>query len=196
MCSGVVAANDLEPLLDNADVVAVGPGLGTGGWSRSLFAAVIESGLPLVVDADALNLLASSPVACEQAILTPHPGEAARLLGKSASDVQANRLGALSELAQKYAGIVVLKGAGSLVSSGTGVPWLCCAGNPGMAAPGMGDALTGIIVALLAQGLPAEMAAIAGVQIHAEAGDAAAEQGERGMVASDLLAEVRARVNL
>ncbi len=196
MCSGVIAANDLEPLLDNADVVAVGPGLGTGGWSRSLFAAVIESGLPLVVDADALNLLASSPVACEQAILTPHPGEAARLLGKSASDVQANRLGALSELAQKYAGIVVLKGAGSLVSSGTGVPWLCCAGNPGMAAPGMGDALTGIIVALLAQGLPAEMAAIAGVQIHAEAGDAAAGQGERGMVASDLLAEVRARVNL
>lgn len=195
MCSGVEAAGDLEPLLENADVVAVGPGLGLDSWSRSLFAAVTESGRPLVVDADALNLLASNPQACERAILTPHPGEAGRLSGKSASEVQANRLGALSELAEKYAGIVVLKGAGTLVSSATGIPWLCCAGNPGMAAPGMGDALTGIIVALLAQGLSAEMAAVVGVQIHAEAGDAAAEQGERGLVASDLLAEIRARVN-
>lgn len=195
MCSGVAGASDLRPLLENADVVAVGPGLGTDDWSRGLFAAITESGQPLVVDADALNILASDQRACGQAILTPHPGEAGRLLGKSASEVQANRSGALFELAEKYAGTVVLKGAGTLVSSGTGVPWLCCAGNPGMAAPGMGDALTGIIVALLGQGLSAEEAAVAGVQIHAEAGDVAARQGERGLIVSDLLAEIRAMVN-
>ncbi|MGI9205521.1 MAG: NAD(P)H-hydrate dehydratase [Woeseiaceae bacterium] len=195
MCSGVATASDLEPLLENADVVAIGPGLGTDDWSQGLFAAAAGCGRPQVVDADALNLLASDPRVCEQAILTPHPGEAGRLLGKTAAGIQADRPAALLNLAARYGSTVVLKGAGSLVSSGTGIPWLCCAGNPGMAAPGMGDALTGIIVSLLAQGLTAEMASVVGVQVHAEAGDAAAAAGERGLLASDLVNHIRARVN-
>ena len=98
-------------------------------------------------------------------------------------------------MTDRYQGVVVLKGAGTLVSSAAGAPWVCSAGNPGMAAPGMGDALTGILAALCAQGLSLEMAAIVGVQIHAEAGDAAAAQGERGLLVTDLLAALRSIVN-
>lgn len=195
MCTGVASASDLEPLLQNADVIAIGPGLGTDDWGHGLLAAATASCRPLVMDADALNLLAANPRDCRQAVLTPHPGEAGQLLGKSAAEIQADRLAALLELADRYGGSVVLKGAGSLVSAADGIPWLCCAGNPGMAAPGMGDALTGIIVSLMGQGLSAEMAAAVGVQVHAEAGDLAAASGERGLLTSDLINHVRARVN-
>ena len=194
MPHGVESAADLEPLLQRADVVAFGPGLGQSNWAREMYAVVAEQNLPTVWDADALNLLAEEPGRMEQRVITPHPGEAARLLDCGTADVQADRLAALAELEEKYGGVVVLKGAGSLVS-GSEVPYLCTAGNPGMGSPGMGDVLTGIIAALTAQGLPIDTAAAVGVEAHARAGDLAARTGERGLIASDLLAELRAVIN-
>ena len=195
MCHGIGSAGALQALLGRASTVAIGPGLGTDVWASDLLRAALASGLPLVVDADALNLLARHPQRSEQWILTPHPGEAARLLDSSSGEVQKDRSGAVTELARRYGGTVVLKGAGTLVAAGEGPPWLCTAGNPGMAAPGMGDLLTGVIGALLAQGLSLEDAAIAGVQLHALAGDHAAGRTPRGLIASDLLPALRAGVN-
>ena len=149
----------------------------------------------MVVDADALNLLSQSELRKADWILTPHPGEAARLLECSTVEVQDDRCAALAKIADRYGGTAILKGSGSLVTAVDGPSWLCTAGNPGMAAPGMGDVLTGIVAALRAQGLAAEMAAVAGVHIHARAGDAAAAAGQRGLLASDLLQELRAWVN-
>jgi NAD(P)H-hydrate epimerase len=195
MCHGVASASALQPLLDRASTVAIGPGLGTDAWASDLLQAVLAAGLPLVVDADGLNLLSRHPQRNERWILTPHPGEAARLLDSSSGQVQKNRIGAVAELARRYGGTIVLKGAGTLVAAGDGPPWLCIAGNPGMAAPGMGDLLTGVIGALLAQGVSLEEAAIAGVQLHARAGDNAAGRTPRGLIASDLLPELRSGVN-
>ena len=195
MCRGVANGEALAEMLASADVVAVGPGLGTSDWSRELLAAVLAHAKLLVVDADALNLLPGLEVRGKDWVLTPHPGEAGRLLGRTTAEIQADRVAALRGIAEDYGGSVVLKGAGSLVSSGSGVPWLCTAGNPGMAAPGMGDALTGVIAALLAQGLSPEAAAAVAVQIHATAGDNAAGQGERGLLATDLLQHIRVLVN-
>jgi len=195
MAHGIANGADLEPLLANADVIATGPGLGRSDWADELAALLQADERPAVWDADALNWLAEHPVKADNRIITPHPGEAATLLGVTTAEVQADRRAALQQLQRRYGGVVVLKGAGSLVSSTSGIPWLCTAGNPGMAAPGMGDVLTGIIAALLAQGLSLEDAAMAGVQIHAYAGDLAAASGERGLMASDLLAELRGIVN-
>lgn len=195
MSHGIADADSLAPLLDRATAVAFGPGLGTSEWARQLFAAVSELELPCVWDADALNLLAETPAKSERRIITPHPGEAGRLLGESASAVQSDRRAALNGLREKYGGVVILKGANSLVSSKKRVPWLCTSGNPGMASPGMGDVLTGIVAALLAQGLGKEASAVVGVEAHARAGDRAARSGERGLIASDLVAELRSVVN-
>ena len=195
MCHATENAADLAPLMERATTIAIGPGLGTGAWSRSMFDTVMQCGLPLVVDADALNLLRESEVRRPDWILTPHPGEAARLLECTVGEVQEDRCGALTKIADRYGGTAVLKGSGSLVTAAAGANWLCTAGNPGMAAPGMGDVLTGIIAAMRSQGLSAEMAAVAGVDIHAHAGDAAAASGQRGLIASDLLQELRAWVN-
>ncbi|MBT6210238.1 MAG: NAD(P)H-hydrate dehydratase [Woeseia sp.] len=195
MCLGLDSEADINGLIEKADVIAIGPGLGTDEWSRTLLDTVLTCELPLVVDADALNLLAHAGVSRKNWVLTPHPGEAGRLLAKPTAAIQDDRLGSLQTIVDRYQGVVVLKGAGTLVSSAAGAPWICSAGNPGMAAPGMGDALTGIVAALCAQGLSLEMAAIVGVQIHAEAGDAAAAQGERGLLVTDLLAALRAIVN-
>jgi NAD(P)H-hydrate epimerase len=127
-------------------------------------------------------------------VITPHPGEAGRLLGKTAGAVQADRPAALADLQKLVGGTVVLKGAGSLVSAEP-APYLCTAGNPGMGSPGMGDVLTGIIAALIGQGLDVTTAAAIGVEVHARAGDRAAAAGERGLIASDLLGELRAVIN-
>jgi hydroxyethylthiazole kinase-like uncharacterized protein yjeF len=195
MCHPIEKASDIKSLLDKADTLALGPGLGTGKWSRGLFTETLKSALPLVVDADALNLLADSATRRDNWILTPHPGEAGRLLGISAGAVQSDRLATIGKLQDKYDGTIVLKGAGSLVSSQDGTAWISTSGNPGMASPGMGDVLTGVIAAFLAQGLPAESAAAFGVEIHARAGDAAARSGQRGLIASDVLSELRSLVN-
>lgn len=195
MCHAVDKPSDLKPLLDKVDTLAIGPGLGTDEWGRGLFDEIVKSDLPTVVDADALNLLADSALRRDNWILTPHPGEAARLLGTTAGAIQENRLSAIDELSNKYGGTVVLKGAGSLVSSQGGSPWISTAGNPGMASPGMGDVLTGVVAAFLAQGLSLEQASAFGVEIHARAGDLASRTGQRGLIASDVLRELRPLVN-
>ncbi len=195
MCHAVDKLSDLKPLLDKVDTLAIGPGLGTDQWGRGLFDEIVKSDLPTVVDADALNLLADSVLRRDNWILTPHPGEAARLLGTTAGAIQENRLSAIDELSNKYGGTVVLKGAGSLVSSQDGSPWISTAGNPGMASPGMGDVLTGVVAAFLAQGLSLEQASAFGVEIHARAGDLASRTGQRGLIASDVLRELRPLVN-
>jgi hydroxyethylthiazole kinase-like uncharacterized protein yjeF len=195
MCHAVGAAADLENLLRLATTLVIGPGLGQSEWGAGLFAAAVKSSLPALLDADALNLLSASDIRRTDWILTPHPGEAARLLKSSGADIQQNRLEALGNLQHQYGGTIVLKGSGSLVSSAAGMPWLCTGGNPGMAAPGMGDVLSGVIGALLAQGLSAEHAAVVGVEVHARAGDLAAAGGERGLMASDLMPFLRQAVN-
>lgn len=195
MVHGIATAADLPALLGKVDVVAAGPGLGRSDWAAELLELLQADQRPAVWDADALNWLASSPNMTPSRVITPHPGEAASLLGSGTAAVQADRRAALNALQAQYGGIAVLKGAGTLVSGADGVPWLCTAGNPGMAAPGMGDVLTGMIAGLLAQGLSLQDAAIAGVDLHARAGDRAAAGGERGLIASDLLAEIRPLVN-
>jgi len=195
MSHAIQTIKDIDQLLEKADVVAFGPGLGRTPWAGELFARLVADHRPAVWDADALNWLAGSPGAADSRVISPHPGEAATLLGCTAAAVQADRSSALQQLHARYGGVVVLKGAGSLVSSASGVPWLCTSGNPGMAAAGTGDVLTGIIAALLAQGLAAEDAAAVGVDVHARAGDRAAAAGERGLMASDLSAEIRGIVN-
>ncbi len=195
MSYGVDKAADLEALLGKVDVIAFGPGLGQSAWAQKLYDVLVADGRPAVWDADALNLLARQPAAAEHRIITPHPGEAGALLGLSAGEIQADRPAALQALAEKYGGVTVLKGAGTLVCSDSDAPYLCSSGNPGMAAPGMGDVLTGVIAALLAQGLRASLAAAVGVEVHARAGDRAALGGQRGMTATDLLSELRAAVN-
>lgn len=188
MCQGVSSLEDLQPLLGRASVIALGPGLGQSEWSRLLYSAAMESGLPLVVDADALNLLAKHPRQRADWILTPHPGEAARLLQTTTRDVESDRFQAVTELQQRYGGIAVLKGAGTLIRAVEGPIHVCRAGNPGMASGGMGDVLTGIVAGLAAQGLAPIDAARFGVQWHAMAGDRAVRQkGERGLLATDLL---------
>lgn len=195
MLQGVEGPADLENLLQRVDTLGIGPGLGTDKWGRSLLEQALESGLPIVLDADALNLLVELDRRQADWILTPHPGEAARLLGTTTANVQRDRPAALAALQERYGGTIVLKGAGSLVSATGGPCWLCSAGNPGMASPGMGDVLTGVIAALLAQRLTPEMAAVCGVLAHAMAGDAAAADGQRGMLASDLLPGLRSCLN-
>jgi NAD(P)H-hydrate epimerase len=193
MVHGVESAGELRAMLKRADVVAVGPGLGQDLWGRMAWEELRACGKPMVVDADALNLLAVEPLNSAAWVLTPHPGEAGRLLGSSSAAVQADRAAAARGLRERYGGVAVLKGAGSLVQGRS--LHLCPYGNPGMGVGGMGDALTGIVAALLGQGLPPEDAACAGVTIHALAGDRAAGGGERGLLPSDLLAELRAVVN-
>lgn len=196
MARGVGATNNLGPLLERAKVVVLGPGLGQGEWGRSLLAQALEFTGPLVLDADGLNLLAHNPQRRDNWVLTPHVGEAARLLGCSNDAVQQDRPAAIAALLQRYGGVVVLKGAGTLVQAHGGVLYLCDAGNPGMAAGGMGDILSGVIGALLAQGLKPEDAARLGVYLHARAGDlAAAAGGERGLMPSDLFPHLRQLVN-
>jgi len=183
--------------LGRADVVAIGPGLGQGEWGRDLLASALAAGKPLVLDADALNLLAAhrQPLRAG-AILTPHPGEAARLLDTTTGDVQNDRFHAARALCERHDCVVVLKGAGTIIAAPGRTPRVIGAGNPGMAVAGMGDVLTGVIAALWAQGLPAFDAATCGALLHAAAGDAAArEGGERGLLPTDLMPWLRRLAN-
>jgi NAD(P)H-hydrate epimerase len=201
MCRGVEDMTELDALLERATVVAVGPGLGQDDWARTVFGRALGAGKPLVLDADALNLLAQSPRQQDHWILTPHPGEAARLLGLSTGDVQADRLGSLAGLNERYGGCALLKGHGTLIGrrSQGSPPWLIRGGNPGMATAGMGDVLTGITAAVYAQcaraGAELDEIAAAAAWLHATAGDRAAARGERGLIAGDLFAELRLCLN-
>ncbi|WP_439107374.1 NAD(P)H-hydrate dehydratase [Congregibacter sp.] len=191
MVSAVDHRNALMPLLDWADTVIIGPGLGQEAWGEQMLHACLESAKPLLLDADALNLLATMGPRTLPAgsVITPHPGEAARLLaveGMSSGDIQRDRFSAAEKLFRTWGATVVLKGNGSLVV-GAQRKGLCVDGNPGMASGGMGDVLSGICGALLAQGLSAEDAAALAVVLHAQAGDsAAANIGERALLAGDL----------
>ena len=195
MCHGIHSAQDLAPLVAKASVIILGPGLGQSDWSQTVWTHLIEKELPLVIDADGLNLLSQTSKVNENWVLTPHPGEAARLLGQTSLTVQHNRLAAANAINKRYGGVCVLKGAGTFVLSPHSLPALCDRGNPGMASAGMGDVLSGVIGGLIAQGIPLGEAAKMGVVVHAMAGDLAAQKGERGMMATDLMPYLRRLVN-
>ncbi|MCY7313588.1 MAG: NAD(P)H-hydrate dehydratase [Pseudoxanthomonas sp.] len=195
MVHAVESGDELTPLLAQADAIAVGPGLGQDDWGRALLRLALASGKPLVLDADALNLISAAPPVLADAILTPHPGEAARLLETDVASVQRNRFSAAMAIAERYQAVVVLKGAGTVVAAPGQTPRVINAGNPGMAVGGMGDVLTGVILALRAGGMPAFDAAAAGALLHSLAADAAAAQGQRGLLPSDLFAPLRRLAN-
>jgi NAD(P)H-hydrate epimerase len=198
ICLPFREAEELQEAIERAQVIAVGPGLGRSSWAREALDAVLQSGKPLVVDADALNLVAEAARKPDltNCILTPHPGEASRLLGVDTDHVQQDRLNALSSLVERYGATVVLKGAGTLVGAPSRTPAVCERGNPGMASAGMGDVLTGTVAGILAQCRDTWLAARVGVLVHAMAGDAVARTGERGLLASDVARELRTCVNL
>jgi len=197
ICLALSEPRALTDALARVDVVAIGPGLGRSPWARAALDAVLAADKPLVIDADALNLLAESQVPPrEDWILTPHPGEASRLLGVTIQEIQQDRLTALDRLLDRFRGTIVLKGAGTLVGATGRTPGVCERGNPGMASAGTGDVLTGAIAGILAQCRDPWAAARVGVLVHAMAGDAAARGGERGVLASDLARELHHTVNL
>jgi NAD(P)H-hydrate epimerase len=191
MVLGTSSANQLMELLQKVSVLVVGPGLGQASWGRSLLSAAANAPLPQVWDADALNMLAEERVNLpKDCVITPHPGEAARLLGISTAQVQADRPAAAHALSKKYTTVVVLKGAGSLIASPDGRMALCHQGHPAMATAGLGDVLAGLVGALLAQGMPAFDAACLAVWLHANAGEQQGKNG-RGLAASDLIPAIR-----
>jgi len=196
MCHGIKTVEDLEPLLARATVVVLGPGMGRESWGRMLLEAVLQTDKTLVVDADALNLLAEKPLKQENWLLTPHAREAARLLKTTPEVIKADREVAAQQIQKIFGGACILKGAETLVCDTQGTLSICEAGNPGMATGGTGDVLSGVLGGLLAQGVPLNIAAQLGVIVHATAGDLAARDGgERGMIASDLIMYLRHLVN-
>jgi hydroxyethylthiazole kinase-like uncharacterized protein yjeF len=188
---------DVPAVLVDASVIAIGPGLGRSEWARAMLVSTLAARRPdqqLVVDADALNLIAAGigMQHCTDWVLTPHPGEAARLLGNSTQEIQQDRTRALAALCEQRGGISVLKGAGTLVGRKGDVSWLCERGNSGMAVPGMGDVLTGAIAGLLAQGGGPFECVAAAVYAHALAGDRCARHGIRGVLALEVAQQLRA----
>jgi ADP-dependent NAD(P)H-hydrate dehydratase / NAD(P)H-hydrate epimerase len=182
------------------NVIAIGPGLGTDAVASELLQSALamarERKISVVLDADALNLLASNPIQLPlNCVLTPHPLEAARLLGCELAQVEASRIDCAMSLAKKFGVTVVLKGAGTITAQADATPVICTRGNAGMASGGMGDVLTGVIAAFIAQGMSCWQGACDGVMAHALAGDQAASAGARGMIASDVIAALRGVVN-
>lgn len=191
-----------EELLQQADLIAIGPGLGQQTWGQQWWQRVSETDIPLVVDADALNLLAKQPMRRDDWVLTPHPGEAARMLAATSENVELDRWSTAQQLYEQYGGVIVLKGAGSLIYHQDYVA-VNTTGNAGLASAGMGDVLTGVIAALLAplygkgaqlrQSVP-ETVGYA-VLVHGGAADTASREGQRGMLASDVIKQIRKWVN-
>ncbi|MEW8232719.1 MAG: NAD(P)H-hydrate dehydratase [Candidatus Thiodiazotropha endolucinida] len=196
MVRGVSEVQEIEQLTQRADALVLGPGLGRNAWGEMCYRAALDSTLPVVIDADGLNWLAEWPQQRENWILTPHPGEASRLLGNDTKRVEYDRFQAAEKIQQRFGGVVILKGAGTLICDGSTQPAsLCSDGNPGMATGGCGDVLSGIIGAFMAQDYTNREAAEMGVCLHAAAGDRAAANGEIGLLAGDLLPEVRTLLN-
>lgn len=194
MVRGIEEIADLVPMIEQAKVIAVGPGLGQSEWSQMLYEACVRSEKPMVVDADGLNWLAKHPIDRDTWVLTPHPGEAARLLRTTRQEVQWHRMTIARQLQEKFGGVVVLKGLGSLVANNANL-YVNTTGNPGMASGGMGDVLTGIIAGLWAQGMSSKRAANMGVYLHGKAADLAARDGQRGLLAMDVVQQLRPLVN-
>lgn len=190
--------------IEALDCLAVGPGLGESQSAQHALAAAIAHDAPLILDADALNLLATHPKLQEAVagrtgatILTPHPAEAGRLLGTSTASIQVDRIASACALAQRYNAAVVLKGNGSICAHANGDWYINTSGNPGMAAAGMGDVLTGIVAAIVAQGVKPDTALLAGVHLHGLAADklVAAGIGPAGLTASEVIDAARATLN-
>ncbi len=197
ICRGIETGAGLDLELA-VDAIVLGPGLGRSEWAETVWSAVMDREVPLVVDADGLNILAERQVEHGDWLLTPHPGEAARLLGSTVAEVESDRLSAVAQLAERYQATVVLKGANTLVATAgkESSAFVCSDGNPGMATAGMGDVLSGVLGALVVQTRDPGLSARAGVLLHALAGDAAAnEYGERGLVASDLMMHLHRLAN-
>ncbi len=190
-CPEVMAYGDrnVTDLIERSTVVAVGFGLSNNAWSNQLWQQVLLSDKPKVVDAGALRLLAAQPSYRDDWILTPHPGEAAALLGISTKEVQSDRLAAVVALQEKFGGVVVLKGNGTLVYDGKEAQ-ICDFGDGAMSTAGMGDVLAGMITALVAQGLSLSKAAVQGVMLHAKAGEQLAQQ-QSVVMASQVSERVR-----
>ena len=196
MVHGSINGEIAPELLENADYIAIGCGLGQDAWAQRLLYTALNSTHPLVVDADALNLLAGMPAAVltERCIITPHPGEASRLLQVPTVEIQRDRFAAAASLEKKYNAQVVLKGSGSIIQQDSDC-YVCALGNPAMATAGMGDVLTGMIASLAAQQLASSgneaIAVIAAVCLHALAGDLASGEDDRGLMASDVIEHIR-----
>jgi NAD(P)H-hydrate epimerase len=191
MVTGLDDAAALPELCDGKSVIVIGPGLGQDDWAQQCLRHAVEAGLPLVCDADALNVIAEGGVTMPPdipLIVTPHPGEASRLAGVPTGEIESDRVGWATALAERYAGVVVLKGAGTVIASPDkdDPPTICAGGNPGMATGGMGDVLAGLIGALVAQGLSHMEASTLGVAAHARAGDLAWERYGVGLTAADV----------
>jgi len=189
MVHGLIHGSELPSLLDAASVVVCGPGIGRSAWGQQMLEKVIASGKPRVLDADALNLLSGRvAVLADNHILTPHPGEAARLLNCSVSEVEADRMAAASKLQALYGGTILLKGAGTVVASAGETLDVISGSNPGMATGGMGDVLSGIIGALLGQVDDGQKAAVLGASVHLSAADLASEaRGFIGLIPTDVI---------
>ncbi|MDX1635512.1 MAG: NAD(P)H-hydrate dehydratase [Marinobacter sp.] len=192
MVRGIGHGSELAELIEAADILVCGPGLGQHAWGQQMLQQVLKSGRPRVLDADALNLMAKQePVEFDQQVLTPHPGEAARLLQCSVKDIEADRLDAATSLQRKYGGVTLLKGAGTVVADGQSGPWVLDGGNPGMATGGMGDILSGMIGALMGQGLAPMDAARMAAGLHLAAANLASRHwGYMGLLPMDVLAVV------
>ena len=195
MCHGIEHAEMLIPLINKATVIVIGPGLGQTQWAKDLLQKTVESGKKIICDADALNLIANENNFNNNWVLTPHPGEAARLLSCSTAEIGEDRFKAVTEIQNNFGGIVVLKGAGTLITNGKEMT-VSTTGNPGMATAGMGDTLAGMIAGLVAQNQNLYTAAKTAVYLHGQAADLAAEKdGEIGLLASDLMPYIRTLVN-
>ena len=197
MAIGVSSGQELEPFLNRPSVVVLGPGLGTAAWSEQLLQRALDTKILTVIDADALNIISSEKVKisrehAENCVITPHPGEAARLLNISVKEVELDRISAAIKLQKVYGTTVVLKGSGTIVFGHTSeLVSICPYGNPGMASAGMGDLLSGIIGGLLAQSLSCISAAELGCCLHSYAADLMVKQiGQEGLLATDLLRSI------
>lgn len=189
MVRGLTHGNELAPLLSAADVIVCGPGLGQQAWGQQMLQQVQGCGIPRLLDADALNLMARRvPVVSEHQLMTPHPGEAARLLGCTVAEVEQDRLTAARRLQETWGGVVLLKGAGTVICSGQGLPVVVAGANPGLATGGMGDVLAGVSGALMGQMTDLKQAAVVAAAAHLQAGHlAAGARGFMGLLPADVV---------
>jgi len=195
MCYAVEVPDNISSIMAQADVLVVGPGLSQNAWAQKCFKAALSLNKLTVLDADGLNLLAKNPQERENWILTPHPGEAARLLNQSIEDCEADRLSTAQALQNKYGGTIILKGASTIVLDTNGKVFIVEGKVPALATGGTGDILAGLVGGLWAQGLTASHAAQVAVSVHRESGYLEQTFGPRGMMASDLLLHIRSLLN-
>ncbi|WP_152207709.1 NAD(P)H-hydrate dehydratase [Marinobacter changyiensis] len=189
MVHGVTHGSELSPLIEAADAIVCGPGLGKAAWGQQMLQLVLASGKPLVLDADALNLMALRvAMKADNHVLTPHPGEAARLLGLTVPEIEADRVAAARHIQRQFGGTVLLKGAGTVVDSGEELPGVLGGSNPGMATGGMGDVLSGVLGGLLVQGLGLPDSTRLAAALHlAAANRAAMSKGYMGLLPTDII---------